>query len=188
MYRRKYGKFITFSALIKKKCNGGKTITHKLMFIDSFRFMSASLSDLVNNMSGIFNSIECISCMGREKVNSECFFVGLKNNRLIYRCRECKNEWKRPIEGLIRKFPSVYQVFNGDLKKFILLLRKGVYLYEDMDNWEKFDKTRISPKEAFYSKFNLEGISDADYAYAQKVCNEIFELDPVNFVSAPRFA
>ena len=158
------------------------------MFIDNFRFMSASLSDLVDNMSGIFNSIECISCMGREKVNSECCFVGLKNNRLIYRCRECKNEWKRPVEVLIRKFPSVYQVFNGDLNKFILLLRKGVYLYEDMDNWEKFDETRIPPKEAFYSKLNLEGISDADYAYAQKVCNEIYELDPVYFVSALGFA
>ena len=50
-------KYITFSVPIKKECGGGKTITHKLRFIDGFRFMSASLSDLVNNMSGNFNSI-----------------------------------------------------------------------------------------------------------------------------------
>ena len=37
-----------------------------------------------------------------------------------------------------------------------------------MDNWEKFDETTIPPKKAFYSKLNLEGISDADYAHAQK--------------------
>ena len=76
-----------------------KTITCKLRFIDSFRFMPASLSELVDNMSGIFNSIECKSCIERIKINSECCFVGLKNKRLIYRCKECKEEWKRSIEG-----------------------------------------------------------------------------------------
>ena len=39
----------------------------------------------------------------------------------------------------------------------------------DMDNWEKFDETTLPPKEAFYSKLNLEGISDADYEHARKV-------------------
>ena len=36
---------------------------------------------------------------------------------------------KKSIEGLIRKFPSIYQFCNGDLNKFILLLRKDVYPY-----------------------------------------------------------
>ena len=60
-------KYITFSVPIKKKCNDSKTITRKLRFIDSFRFMLASLSDLVDNMSRIFNSIECRSCMEKNK-------------------------------------------------------------------------------------------------------------------------
>ena len=138
-------KYITFSVPIKKECDNGKTITHKLKFIDSFRFMSTSLSELVDNISGIFNSIECKSCIEKIKINLECRFVGLKNNRLIYRCRECKEEWKRPIEGLIEKFPSIYQFCNGNLNKFVLLLRKGVYPYECMDSWEKFDKTSLPP-------------------------------------------
>ena len=50
-------KYITFCPSIKKNCDDGKTITRKLRFIDSFRFMSALLSELVDNMSGIFNSI-----------------------------------------------------------------------------------------------------------------------------------
>ena len=40
-----------------------KTITYKLKFIDSFRFMPTSLSELVDNTSGIFNSIEYKSCI-----------------------------------------------------------------------------------------------------------------------------
>ena len=55
-------KHITFSVPIQKKCDDGKTITYKLRFIDSFRFMSTSLSELVDTMSGKFNSIECKSC------------------------------------------------------------------------------------------------------------------------------
>ena len=151
-------KYITFSVPIKKKCDDGKTVAHKLRFTDSFRFMPASLSEHVNNLSGIFNSIECKSCVERKKNNSEWKFVGLKDNRLICRCRECEEEWEKPIEGLIRKFPSVYQFCNGNLNKFFLLLWKGFYPYEDMDNWEKFDETTILPKETFYSKLNLEDL------------------------------
>ena len=44
-----------------------------------------------------------------------------------------------------------------------------------MDNWEKFDETTAPPKEAFYSQLNLEDISDADYAHAQKVW-EVFGI------------
>ena len=103
-----------------------------------------------------------------------------------------------------------------------MLLRKGIYPYEDMDNWAKFDETTLPPKEAFYSNLNLENISDEDYEHAQKVwniseiknrgeyhdlhfqsdtllladvfenfrnkCIEIYELDPMYFVSAPGLA
>ena len=160
-------KYITFSVPIKKEFDNNKTMAYKL--IDSFRFMSASLSDLVKNLSGIFNSMECKSCMGKIKINSECCFVRLKNNRLIYRCKECKEEWKRQIEGLIQKFPSIYQFCNGNLNKSVLLLRKGIYPFEDMDNWRKFDETTLPTKEALYSNLNLENISAEDYLHAQKV-------------------
>ena len=80
-------KYITFSGPINKKCDNGKKVTYKLKFIDSFRFMPTSLSELVDNTSGIFNSIECKSCIEKIKVNSECCFVGLKNNKLFCKCK-----------------------------------------------------------------------------------------------------
>ena len=57
-----------------------------------------------------------------------------------------------------------------------MLLRKGVYPYEYMDSWEKFDETTLPPKEAFYSNLNLEDISDEDSTHAQKVW-DVFEIN-----------
>ena len=71
-----------------------------------------------------------------------------------------------PINELIENFPSVYQFCNGDLNKFVMLLRRGIYPYEYMDSWEKFCETILPPKEAFYSNLNLEYISNGDYAHA----------------------
>ena len=48
------------------------------------------------------------------------------------------------------------------------MLRKGVYPYEYMDSWERFDETALPPKKDFYSNLNLEDISNKDYAHAQK--------------------
>ena len=64
-------KYVTFSVPINKKCNDGKTVSYKLKFIDSFRFMSASLSDLADNLSGIFISKVCKKYTEREKTNAE---------------------------------------------------------------------------------------------------------------------
>ena len=117
--------------------------------------MSNSLSQLVDNMSD-FSSIECKLCIEKNKINSERCFVGLKNKRLIYKCKKCKEEWEESINELIKEFPSVYQFCNDDLNKFVLLLRKGVYPYEHMDSWEKFDENILPPKKAFCSNLNLE--------------------------------
>ena len=142
-------KYVTFSAPIKKEGDNGKKIAYKLRFIDSFRFMSTSLSELVDNMSGIFNSIECKSCIEKIKTNSDCCFVGLKNKRVIYKCKKCKEEWKRPINELIENFSSVYQFCNSDLNKFVFLLRKRVYPYEYLDNWKNLIKIYYHLKKLF---------------------------------------
>ena len=42
-------------------------------------------------------------------------------------------------------------------------------LYEYMDDWEKFNETFLSEKEDFYSHLNMEDITDADCAHAERV-------------------
>ena len=73
-------------------------------------------------------------------------------------------------DELIEKFPNTYQLCNKDLNKFeLILLQKGVYPYEYMDSWERFNETSLPDKESFYSELNKEDITDEDYAHAQKV-------------------
>ena len=64
---------------------------------------------------------------------------------------------------------------SNDINKFILLLRKGIYPYEYMDKWERFNKTSLPEKDEFYSNLNMENITDADYTHAKRVCKE-FEM------------
>ena len=64
---------------------------------------------------------------------------------------------------------------SNDINKFILLLRKGIYPYEYMDKWERFNKTSLPEKDEFYSNLNMEDITDADYTHAKRVCKE-FEM------------
>ena len=54
-------------------------------------------------------------------------------------------------------------------------MRKGVYPYEYIDDWEKFNQTSLHEKEDFYSNLNMEDITDADYAHAKIVCKD-FEI------------
>ena len=75
-----------------------------------------------------------------------------------YRCKERNEISTKPINGLIEKFPKIYQFCNGDFNKLVLLLRKGVYLYEYMDSWERFNETSLPPKKDFYSELTLQDI------------------------------
>ena len=69
-----------------------------------------------------------------------------------------------PKEAL--KFTS--QKFQG--KKLDLMSQKGVYPYDFMDSFDKFDE-KLPLKKEFYSLLNDEHISDKDYEHAQNVWN-----------------
>ena len=61
-------------------------------------------------------------------------------------------------KDFIKRFSNRYAFCSADNKKFILLLRKWVYPYEFMDNWEQFDVKSIPDKKELYSSLNMENI------------------------------
>ena len=140
-------KYIPFSVPVKKKIeNKDLEITYKIKFIDSYRFMASSLSKLVDNLSEGIQNNKCVNC------NSCLDYIKTKNENLILECYNCNQRYrKRFNKELIKRFASTYSSCNNNLNKFILLLRKGVYLYEYMDNWKRFNETSLPSKESFYS-------------------------------------
>ena len=92
-----------------------------LVFIDSFQFMSSSLSNLVNN---------------------------LPNEAFKYISEEFQDE------------------------QLSLMKKKGVYPYDYMDSFKKFEENRLPKKEDFFSLMNDEHITDEEYQHAQNVWNK----------------
>ena len=158
-------KYITFSVPIKKKIeNKNIDITYKIKFIDSFRFMATSLSKLVDNLTDNIHNDKCIKC------KSNFCFIRVINEKLIFKCIDCEKEYEKEFnKELLERFANTYKFCDNDLNKFIMLLRKGVYPYEYIDGWNKFNEKIIPSKESFYSNLTLENISETDYAHANNV-------------------
>ena len=212
-------KYITFSVPIKKKIeNKDLEITYKIKFIDSYRFMSSSLSKLVDNLSQGIHNNKCLDC------NSCLDYVWItENEKLLLKSFNCNSYYKKKFnKEVIKKFKNTYSFCNNDLNKFILLLGKGVYSYEYMDSWERFNETSLPNKKYFYSNLNMENIDDLDYRHDNNVfksfklenlgdyhdlyvqsdtllladvfekfrdmCIKVDELDPAHFVSLPGLA
>ena len=53
-----------------------------------------------------------------------------------------------------------------------LLIKKGIYLYECMTDWDKFKEMKLPLREAFYSKLNMSGAGNDDYEHANRVWKE----------------
>ena len=172
-------KYITFSVPLKKKIeNKNLEITYKIKFIDSFRFMSSSLSKLFDNLSEGIHNNKCSDC----KSNLDSVRI-TKIKKLLLKCFNCNIYYKKNFNhDLIKKFKNTYSFCNNDksslerINTFVLLLRKDVYPYEYMDTWERFSEISLPSKEDFYSNLNMEDISDIDYRHANNVF-QVFKLE-----------
>ena len=164
-------KHITFSVplrkeITKKDKNGNDKImkiSYKLEFIDSFRFMPSSFSRLVVNLSEGFHDDKCTDC-------KSCLdYMATKDEQLIFRCFEYKKNYKKDFnKESIKKFVNIYEFCNEDVNRFILLLRKGVYPYEYIDSWGRFNETSLPDNKAFNSSLKMEDITDIDHRHAKR--------------------
>ena len=136
------GKYITFSVPIKKKkIDNSKTSKYKLKFIDGFRFMLSSLATLFDNLYEGLHSDKCTDCKSCLK------YIVTKDELLIFNCLKYSKSNKRHFnKDLIKRFAIIYDFCDGDINKFILLSRKGIYPYGYMDSWERFDETFLPDK------------------------------------------
>ena len=64
------------------------------------------------------------------------------------------------------KFFGFEEYSNNQYK---LLIKKGIYPYEYMTDWDKVKETKLPPREAFYSKLNMSGVGNEDYEHMNRV-------------------
>ena len=67
-------------------------------------------------------------------------------------------------------FKYTSEVFKG--RKLQLMKQKGVYPYDYMSNFDKFNETQLPSKDDFFSKMNNTHITDDEYKHAQNVWNK----------------
>ena len=85
-------KYITFSVPIKKKIeNKDIEIIYKIKFIDSFRFMAMSLSNLVHNLTEDIHGDKYVDC------KSDLSYMKVMDEDLIFRCFNCKKTMKKKL-------------------------------------------------------------------------------------------
>ena len=138
-------KYISFNVKINVKLAGVKykdgTVVSKniqLRFIDSCRFMASSLENLASNLCGT-SRIQSDKCKGNmELINISSDYIASSGCER-YRTKKTKDL----VEGTLKKtFNHTSRFWECD-EKFRLIIRKGVYPYEYMDGWEKFEEAGL---------------------------------------------
>ena len=75
------------------------------------------------------------------------------------------------VNNLARGGSEFFGLEEYSKNQYKLLIKKGIYPYEYMTDWDKFKETKLHPREAFYSKLNMSGVGNEDYEHANRVWN-----------------
>ena len=145
--------------------------------------MASLLRNLVNNLFEEIHEIKCKYGHNDEKCETcriknkycNCFleYTNFQEELIEYKYLCCNRNYQQKLDEKLKKQVfNTYKFFNHDSNKFILLLRKGVYPYEYMDDWGKFNETSLPEKEDFCSPLNMADITDADYTHTKRACKD----------------
>ena len=73
------------------------------------------------------------------------------------------------VDNLARGGRKFFEFEEYSENQYKLLIKKEIYLYEYMTDWDKFKETKLPPREAFYSKLNMTGVKGEDYEHKNRV-------------------
>ena len=102
-------------------------------------------------------------------------------------------------KNLVRGGKKLFGFEDYSELQYGLLTRKGVYPYEYINSWDRFEETRLPPIDAFYSNLNLGDYHDlylrTDVVLLANVfeafrdtCLKHYKLDPAHFYTSPGLA
>ena len=115
---------------------------------------------LMKAMARVQGEIKCIP------TNTEKYIsFSLGNLRFTDSVNFMQSSLDKLVKGS-EEFPIMQKIVPEENKRQ-LLQKKGIYLYEYMDSFERFDETKLPEKE-FYSSLSGKGITDEDYTHMQE--------------------
>ena len=92
--------------------------------------------------------------------------------RFIDSCKFMSSSLDSLVNNLARGNNRLFGFEDYNKSQYKLLIRKGIYSYEYMDDWNRFKETILPPKEAFYSKLTMAGVNKEDYEHTRRVLGE----------------
>ena len=164
-------KYITFSVPLKKKIeNKNLEITYKIEFIDCFRFISLSLSKLVDNFSkGIYN-IKCADC------KSNFDYIKTKG---VYPY-EYMDTWEKFSEISLPSKEDFYNNLNMENISDIDYRHANIV-------FKRFKLENVGDYHDLYVQSNTLLLADV-FNNFRDMCIKEYELDPAHFLSLPGLA
>ena len=126
--------------------------------------MASALSNLVNNLSEGIHRGKCkfehddkkCETRGVKYKYCECFFeyMNFKGDLIEYKCFCCNKNYQLKFDEKLKQlFFNTYDFSNNDSNRFILLLRKGVYPYEYIDDGKNSMKDLRFLKSLRYGRY-----------------------------------
>ena len=119
---------------------------------------------LMHAMARVEEEIKCIP------TNTEKYISFSLGN---LRFSDSVNFMQSSLDKLVKgcdEFPIIRKIIQDPRHvQQRLLLKKGIYPYEYIDSFERFNETRLPPKNEFHSSLTGTGISYEDYAHAKEV-------------------
>ena len=104
--------------------------------------------------------------------NMEKYLAFMLGNHLVF--LDSLQFMNSSLDNLIKNLPDEafkYTKQEFEKEQFNLMKRKGIYPYDHMDSFDRFNETQLPEKQDFYSILNNEHISDEQYKHAQNVWN-----------------
>ena len=102
--------------------------------------------------------------------NMEKYMAFMLGNHLVF--LDSFQFMSSSLDDLIKNLPDeAFKYTKQEFKKeqFNLMKQKGIYPYDHMDSFDRFNETKLPVQQDFYSILNNEHISDEQYKHAQNV-------------------
>ena len=102
--------------------------------------------------------------------NMEKYMAFMLGNHLVF--LDSFQFMSSSLDNLIKNLPDeAFKCTKQEFKneQFNLMKQKGIYPYDHMDSFDRFNETKLPVQQDFYSILNNEHISDEQYKHAQNV-------------------